>query len=86
VKNPSEFTAKVVLPWEQDAYEKASQQWQVDMDAVEEKTIVNSDVRKVGLLLLQPEIRTPLNRDACDLSRVCSCFMFHYDYYYHYLL
>ncbi|KAK7115163.1 hypothetical protein V1264_001090 [Littorina saxatilis] len=44
VKNPSEFTAKVVLPEEKDVYEKAWQDWQCEMQALEKKRIINDNI------------------------------------------
>ena len=47
VKSPSQFTARIVLPWEQDAFEKASHQWQDQMQILADRAVINDEIHVV---------------------------------------
>ena len=47
VKSPSQFTARVVLPWEQDAFEKASHQWQDQIQILADRAVINDEIHMV---------------------------------------
>ncbi|XP_076449882.1 uncharacterized protein LOC143286162 [Babylonia areolata] len=44
VKNPSQFTARILLPWEKEAYERAFSHWQDEMEMIEQNTIINHEI------------------------------------------
>ena len=48
VKSPSHFTARIVLPWEQDAFEKASHQWQDQMQILADRAVINDEIHVVS--------------------------------------
>lgn len=52
MKNPSQFTARVELPWEQNAYEQASRLWQDHMQILEDKAFTNDEIHKVSMFLV----------------------------------
>jgi len=71
VKSPSQFTARIVLPWEQDAFEKALHQWQDQMQILADRAVINDEIHVVCSSWFEG-----LGRGGRVWTHLCSVFLF----------